>query len=60
MNDGTAALLVTNLFDQTVYTREDIIDLYFKRWAIEGGYRDEKASLEIEKIAYVVYSGRLK
>ncbi|MBF0607362.1 MAG: transposase [Magnetococcales bacterium] len=49
MNDGTIELLITNLSDQTVYTREDIIDLYFRRWAIEGGYRDEKVSMEIEK-----------
>ncbi|MBF0344950.1 MAG: IS4 family transposase [Nitrospirae bacterium] len=60
MNDGTAALLVTNLFDQTVYTREDIIDLYFKRWAIEGGYRDEKASLEIEKLHSKTINGVLQ
>ncbi|MBF0536907.1 MAG: hypothetical protein HQL03_01495 [Nitrospirae bacterium] len=32
-----------------VYNKKEIIDLYFKRWAIEGGYRDEKVSLEIEK-----------
>ncbi len=49
MNDGTIELLITNLFDQTVYPRDEIIDLYFRRWIIEGGYRDEKVSMEIEK-----------
>jgi hypothetical protein len=47
--DGTVSVLVTNLFDQRKFPKEDIIKLYFRRWEIEVFYRDEKTVLEIEK-----------
>lgn len=38
--DGTISVLLTNLFDKTEFPASEIIDLYFKRWRIEGYYRD--------------------
>lgn len=46
--DGKLSVLLTNLLDTNAYSRQDIIDLYFKRWDIETYYRDEKESLQIE------------
>jgi hypothetical protein len=42
-------VILTNLLNQKAYPREQIIDLYFRRWAIEGHYRNEKAVLGIEQ-----------
>lgn len=47
--DGTVSVLLTNLLNQKTFTKEQIIDLYFRRWAIEGHYRNEKALLGIEQ-----------
>lgn len=47
--DGTVSVLLTNLFDKQQFPRSEIIGLYFRRWGIEGYYRDEKTVLEIEK-----------
>ena len=47
--DGTISVLLTNLLNQSTFHREEIIDLYFRRWAIEDHYRNEKMVLEIEK-----------
>jgi len=47
--DGTVSVLLTNLFNQVEFPRHDIVDLYFRRWEIEGYFRDEKIGLEIEK-----------
>jgi len=47
--DGTISVLLTNLFNKTEFPASEIIDLYFKRWGVEGYYRDEKVVLEIEK-----------
>lgn len=40
---------MTNLLDRKEFPASEIIDLYFKRWAVEDYYRDEKVVLEIEK-----------
>ena len=45
---GEVSILVTNLVDPKAFPRQDIIELYRKRWEIEGYYRDEKVTLEIE------------
>jgi hypothetical protein len=37
------------LFKKDGFKREDICDLYYKRWGVEVNYRDEKNSLDIEK-----------
>jgi len=47
--DGTESVLLTNLFDTERFSRNDIIELYARRWAIENHYRDEKTSLDIEQ-----------
>lgn len=47
--DGTVSVLLTNLFNKNNFPKEEIIDLYFRRWAIEDHYRTEKVTLEIEK-----------
>lgn len=47
--DGTLSVLLTNLFNKKKYPRDEIIDLYFRRWEVETYYRDEKVTMEIEK-----------
>ena len=47
--DGTVSVLLTNLFDKTQFSRESIIELYFRRWRVEDYYRDEKIYLEVVK-----------
>jgi len=47
--DGTVSVLLTNLLNMASFPREEIIELYFRRWAIEDHYRNEKVTLEIEK-----------
>jgi hypothetical protein len=46
--DGTLSVLLTNLLDAQRFTAAAIIALYFRRWAVETQYRDEKTSLDIE------------
>ena len=46
--DGTVSVLLTNLLDTVTFPRNEIIALYFRRWEVEGYYRDEKVTLEIE------------
>lgn len=45
---GELSVLLTNLPDDARFDADAIIDLYFRRWAIEVHYRDEKTSLGIE------------
>jgi hypothetical protein len=47
--DGEVSVLLTNLFDKKKFPKNEIINLYFRRWEVENHYRDEKVSLEIEK-----------
>jgi hypothetical protein len=46
--DGELSVLLTNLQDSTRFPASAIIALYFRRWAVETHYRDEKTSLDIE------------
>lgn len=46
--DGTVSVFMTNLLNRSIYPREQIIDLYFRRWRVEEYYKDEKVTLEIE------------
>jgi hypothetical protein len=48
-SDGTISVLLTNLFDRNKFTKDQITDLYFRRWEIESYYRDEKVILEVTK-----------
>lgn len=45
--DGTRSILFTNLMDEKEYSADSIRELYFKRWQIEGHYRDEKCSMDL-------------
>jgi len=47
--DGTVSVLLTNLLNQSSFPEEEIISLYFRRWEVEGNYRNEKVVLEIEE-----------
>ena len=47
--DGTISVLLTNLLNKSTFSKEQIIELYFRRWAIEGHYRNEKVVLGIEQ-----------
>lgn len=47
--DGTISVLLTNLLNKSTFSKEQIIGLYFRRWAIEGHYRNEKVVLGIEE-----------
>ncbi len=46
--DGAVSVLITNLFNRRLDPRQDIIDLYFRRWAVEEYYNDENVTLHIE------------
>lgn len=47
-SDGSVSALITNLLNRRLYPLQSIIDLYFRRWAVEEYYRDEKVTLQIE------------
>ncbi len=47
--DGKISVLLTNLLNKSAFSKEQIIELYFRRWAIEGHYRNEKVVLGIEE-----------
>ena len=47
--EGKVSVLLTNMLNQNRFQREEIIELYFRRWAVEDYYRTEKVALEIEK-----------
>jgi hypothetical protein len=46
--DGTLSVLLTDLMEAAGFSAEAIIGLYFRRWAVETHYRDEKTSMAIE------------
>jgi hypothetical protein len=46
--DGELSVLLTNLHDRARFPAAAIIALYFRRWAVETHYRDEKTSLDIQ------------
>jgi hypothetical protein len=45
---GDVSVLLTNLPDDECFRAQAVQDLYWRRWAVEVHYRDEKTSLEIE------------
>jgi hypothetical protein len=47
--DGTVSVLLTNLLNHGAFTKEQIVELYFRRWRIEDHYRSEKVVLEVER-----------
>jgi hypothetical protein len=46
--DGTVSVLLTNLLEAAGFSAAAVIALYFRRWAVETHYRDEKTSMAIE------------
>ena len=46
--DGELSVLLTNLQDDTRFPTQAVLELYWRRWAVEVHYRDEKTSLDIE------------
>jgi hypothetical protein len=46
--DGTLSVLLTNLLEAAGCSADALIALYFRRWAVETHYRDEKTSMAIE------------
>jgi hypothetical protein len=47
--DGTVSVLLIHLPDTKSFPSPCVIDLYYRRWAIENHYRDEKVGFEIER-----------
>ena len=47
--DGTLSVLLAHLFDKKTFSCQSVIELYYRRWAIENPYRDEKVGFEIER-----------
>jgi len=47
--DGTVSVLLTNLLNTRRFPRTAIIALYWRRWAVETHYRDEKTLQHIEQ-----------
>jgi len=45
---GDVSVLLTNLPDDERFQAHAVRDLYWRRWAVEVHYRDEKTSLDIE------------
>lgn len=46
--DGTARVLVTDLRDREIYTKDDLFAVYCRRWTIENAFRDLKIRYEAE------------
>ncbi len=47
-SSGDVSVLLTNLPDDERFRAQAVIDLYWRRWAVEVHDRDEKTSLDIE------------
>lgn len=47
--DRTVSVLLTNLRNSEAFSRDNITNLYFRRWEVETHYRNEKTVLDIEK-----------
>lgn len=48
LSTGETELLVSNLFDLSLITKEDMKELYFKRWSIEESIKKMKPKLKLE------------
>ena len=56
-SEGKPIVFITNLTDKNRYPREDIIELYQKRWAVETLYNRVKNLLNLEKFHARTYNG---
>lgn len=48
LDSGEIELLVTNLYDFTTITSEDLRELYHLRWGVEEGFKNLKPKMKIE------------
>ena len=48
LQDGEIEVLLTNLFDDKIYTLKKISQLYFMRWKIETTYGKQKNQMQME------------
>ena len=46
--DGGVRVLVTDLRDRDIYTKDDLFEVYCRRWGIENAFRDLKVRYEAE------------
>ncbi|MEQ9297749.1 MAG: IS4 family transposase [Cyclobacteriaceae bacterium] len=49
LNTGETELLVTNLYDRSKYSSQDIDGLYQLRWGVEESFKNLKAKMKIEQ-----------
>lgn len=47
--DGNESVFLTDLLDMEAIPRGEIVDMYFKRWAVEVYYREEKIIQQVER-----------
>lgn len=48
---GQTEVLITNLYDRTLFSMEDLAYLYSLRWEIEGCYGKQKNQLQLEQFS---------
>jgi len=51
LSSGEVEILLTNLYDQNLYTNEDLKYLYGLRWRIENTYGKQKNQLQMEQFS---------
>lgn len=56
-SEGKPIVFVTNLIEKSIYPRQDIIELYKKRWSVETLYNRVKNLLCLEKFHAKSYNG---
>lgn len=56
-SEGKPIVFITNLTNKKRYSREEIIELYEKRWAVETLYNRVKNLLNLEKFHAKTYNG---
>jgi hypothetical protein len=56
-NEGKSIVFVTNLLDKKRYSRQEIIELYQKRWSVETLYNRVKNLLNLEKFHAKTHNG---
>ena len=47
--EGNETVLLTSLLDMQAFPRQEIVDLYYKRWEVEVYYREEKVVQDIQR-----------
>ena len=48
LNSGEIELLVSTLYNQQKYTKEDLANLYSLRWGVEEGFKNLKPKMKLE------------